>query len=110
MWNDATSIKSTWRSGEFRGYCDLHRRGIEPWAGFSADRASRDVAELLGVRLTIEGEGDSRGKPLDLKELRFDPVVERERLELSEGLCGKVTFMMGEDQRIAPERSKMVIA
>lgn len=99
MWNDATRINSTWRSEEFRGYCDLHRRGIEPWtglsAGFTADRASREVTELLGVCLSIEGEGDSRGKPLDLEWL--GAVVGEVRLELSDGLCGRVIFMMGDD-------------
>lgn len=62
MWNEATSIYSTWRSGESRGYCDLYRLFFvwRPWSDCSTDRRRDDVREL-GVLLSIEPAGDSLG-------------------------------------------------
>lgn len=68
MWKEATKIYSTCRSGEFRGYCDLHRRrGFDTCSIFSADGRCNDVVELAGDRLRTEGDGDSRGNPLALE-------------------------------------------
>lgn len=61
----------------------------------SADGRWRDVAELAGDILSIDGEGDSR-KPLDL-ELGFDPKAGVACAEASEGLCGRVIFILRED-------------
>lgn len=56
---------STWRSGESSGYCDLHRRGLEPTA-LSVDERRSDLREPLGERPTKEAAGDSRGSPFVL--------------------------------------------
>lgn len=68
---------STWRSGESRGYCDLHRRGLElllVLCGIATwfDGRRNEVWEL-GDRLSTEGEGVSRGKPFVLERLGAVP-------------------------------------
>lgn len=59
IWNEATRMYSTWRSGESRGYCDLHRRTLVPGVPFSIDRRCTDLRALLGGRPMNDGEGDS---------------------------------------------------
>lgn len=69
IWNEATRIYSTWRSGESRRYCDLYRFFLAwpPWA----DRGRDDVREL-GDLPSTEAAGDSRGSLLPLFGLPED--------------------------------------
>lgn len=89
MWKDATRMNSTWRSGESRGYCDLHRRGFEtgPAVCWSRRRIF-DASELLGECFwTNDGEGDRRGSPFDFGGLEDEfPVPSDVRI-------GSVTFI-----------------
>lgn len=76
---------STCRSGESRGYCDLHRRGLGYRAEgpLPSERRRAEFPELLGVRRwMMEGEGERRGWPLTLEGL---VVAASERVESSVG-------------------------
>lgn len=85
-------MNSTWRSGESRGYCDLHRRGLddlEELCGIAtrSDGRRNDACEL-GERFITEGEGVSRGNVLVLGRLEAVPLPGDDAS--SDGRCGKV--------------------
>jgi hypothetical protein len=81
---------STWRSGESRGYCALHRRGLKLDTAFSADVRRYEPCELLGERPIKEAAGDNRGRPLVWRLFE----AERESLD---GRYGSVVAIFGGD-------------